>query len=353
MLYLPYLLFILLFSALLSYFSTPAVIRFFYQKGWLENPAEKQKKTGNATATRSIPRGGGLPIFISFLISSLLFIPHDKHLFGIILATTIALLIGLVDDIRDISPKLRLFTNLLSALIVVASGIGIAYISNPFGGIIDLSQPQIHFNLFGSHSLWVLADLLAIFWIMWCMNFIGWSAGVEGQLPGFVGISALFIGILGLRYSTDITQWPVIILAFIVAGAYFGWLPWNFYPQKIMPGYSGKSMAGLLLAILSILSGAKLATLIFLLSLPLLDAIFVLVNRFFHHRPLLLSDGNHFHHYLLRHGWGRRRISIFYWFLSFLLGILSLFLNSQQKFYVFLGLSLLFFTLTLRFFRRN
>ena len=159
---------------------------------------------------------------------------------------------------------------------VVSAGIGIAYISNPFGGIINLSQPQIHFNLFGPHSIWVIADLLAIFWIMWCMNFVGWAAGVEGQLPGFVTIAAIFIGILGLRYSTDTTQWPVIILAFIVAGAYLGFLPWNFYPQKIMPGYSGKSMAGLLLAILSILSGAKLATLIFLLGIPMLDAIFVL-----------------------------------------------------------------------------
>jgi len=241
---------------------------------------------------------------------------------------------------------------LLTALIVVASGIGIAYISNPLGGIIDLSQPQLHFSLLGNHSIWILADLLAVFWIIWCMNFVGWASGVEGQLPGFVSISAIFIGILGMKYSSDLTQWPVIILAFTVAGAYSGFLPYNFYPQKIMPGYSGKSLAGLLLAVLSILSGAKLATLIFLLGLPMLDAIFVLIYRLIHHKSPFVSDNNHLHHQLLKLGWGRRRISVFYWSLSLILGFLSLLLNSQQKFYVFIGLAILFFGITLKFFRR-
>jgi len=347
-------LFLIIFlSATVSYGLYPPVIKFFTSHKWLENPRLKQKKSGNATATTIVPRGGGLPIFISILITSLIFLPLDKHLLGILLAAALALIVGLVDDVKDISPKFRLFTNFLSALIVVVSGIGIAYVSNPFGGIIDLSQPQIHFNFFGPHSIWLLADIVAIFWIMWCMNFVGWSAGVEGQLPGFVAISAFFIGILALRYSTDATQWPVIILAFIVSGAYLGFLPWNFYPQKIMPGYSGKSLAGFMLAVLSILSGAKLATLIFLLAVPMLDAIFVIAYRLWHKRPPLMSDGNHLHHHLLKKGWGRRRISLFYWFLSFSLGILSLFLNSQQKFYTFLGIAILFFSLTPRFFRRN
>jgi len=60
---------------------------------------------------------------------------------------------------------------------------------------------------------------LAVIWIIWCSNIVGWSGGVEGQLPGFVSVAALFIGLLALRFSADITQWPVIILAGAVAGA--------------------------------------------------------------------------------------------------------------------------------------
>jgi len=348
----PQFLLVLLCSIFISYFITPLVIKFFRSQNWVEDPSLKQIKSGNATATASLPRGGGLPIFISVFLTSLIFLPLDKHLLGILLASFFALIIGLLDDVKDISPKFRLFTNVLTALIVVASGIGIAYLSNPFGGVFDLSHPQLYFSFFGNHSIWLLADILAVFWIVWCMNFVGWASGIEGQLPGFVSISAIFIGILGLKYSGDITQWPVIVLAFAVAGAYLGFLPHNFYPQKIMPGYSGKSLAGLLLAILSILSGAKLATLIFLLGIPMLDAIFVLFYRFRHHKSLFVSDNNHLHHQLLKLGWTRRRIAVFYWSLSLALGLLSLFLNSQQKFYVFIGLAIIFFGLTLKFFRR-
>jgi len=340
-------------STLISYFITPQVEKYFVSHAWIEDPVKKQLQTHNATALTAVPRGGGLPVYLAVFVTSLIFLPLDKHLLGILLAAFLTLVVGLFDDIKDISPHFRLFTNLLAALIVVASGIGIAYLSNPFGGIIDLSHPQIHFNLFGPHSLWLLSDLIAVFWIIWCMNTVGWAAGIEGQLPGFVSIAAIFIGILGLKYSTDATQWPVIILAGAVTGAYLGFLPFNFFPQSIMPGYSGKSLAGFFLAVLSILSGAKLATLIFLLGIPILDAVAVIIRRLLRHRPLLLSDGQHFHHFLLKIGWSRPRIALFYWFLTLLFGLISLFLNSQQKFYVFIGLALIFFTLLIRISQRT
>jgi UDP-GlcNAc:undecaprenyl-phosphate GlcNAc-1-phosphate transferase len=184
------------------------------------------------------------------------------------------------------------------------------------------------------------------------MNIVGWSSGVDGQLPGFVAISALFIGLLGLRFSTDTTQWPVIILSLTVAGAYLGFLPWNFFPQKIMPGYSGKSLAGFFLALLSILSGAKLATLIFLLGIPMLDAVFVLVRRLANGRSPFSPGSDHLHHFLLKSGWGRRKIALIYWSFSLFLGVISLFLNSQQKFYVFIGIAFLFFGFILKVWRR-
>lgn len=339
-------------SALISFLATPLIRNFFISHSWVENPLQKDQKTHNATALTTIPRGGGLPVFIAILITSLIFLPLDKQLFGILLAALLTLVVGLWDDVKDISPKIRLLTNTLAALIVVGSGIGIAYISNPFGGIINLSSPQINFDFFGPHSIWVISDLLALFWIIWCMNITGWAAGVEGQLPGFVSISAIFVGLLGLRYSQDISEWPVIILSGAVAGAYLGFLPFNFFPQSIMPGYSGKSLAGFFLAVLSILSGAKLATLIFLLGIPMIDAIFVIFRRFKSHHSLLKSDASHLHHRLLKIGWTRPQIAVFYWFLSFILGIISLFLNSQQKLYVFIGLVILFFSFILKISRR-
>ena len=165
------------------------------------------------------------------------------------------------------------------------------------------------------------------------MNIIGWSCGVDGQLPGFVTIAAVIIGILGLRANQDITQWPVIILAAACAGAYLGFLPWNFYPQKIMPGYSGKSLAGFFLAVLAILSGAKVATMILVLGVPMADAVLTIIRRVATGHSPVWGDRGHLHHKLLDLGFSKRRIAVFYWLFSVVLGVGALFLNSQQKFY--------------------
>jgi len=327
---------VLVLSGLVSFFSTGVVKSFFEKKGWVENRKKKEKEVGNVTAVKAVPRGGGIPIFLSVLVV-LFFLPIDKHLLGILLGGFLALVVGVWDDILDISPLPRLLTNFLAAGIVVGSGIGIAVLSNPFGGVINLAQPQIAFELLGkTRTIWVAADLLAIVWIVWCMNSVGWATGVEGQLPGFAAISAIVIGLLALRFSQDITQWPVIILSFALAGGYLGFLPHNFYPQKIMPGYSGKSLAGYFLAVLAILSGAKLATVILVLGIPMIDGAWAVIRRVWHKKAPWKGDAGHFHHHLLRAGWGRRRISIFYWLVSLALGVLALSLNSEQKLWAFL-----------------
>lgn len=341
-------------SFLTSVIVTPLVRNFFVKQGWVEDPVKKNQKTHNATALAAVPRGGGISIFLAILLSSLIMLPLDKHLIGILLAAFITLIIGVWDDLKDISPLFRLFSNIFVALIIVGFGIGISFISNPFGGgVIDLSFLKINFNFFGSHSIWVISDILAVIWIVWCMNIVGWATGVDGQLPGFTAIAAFFIGLLGFRYSSDITQWPVIILSGAVCGAYLGFLPFNFFPQTIMPGYSGKSLAGFFLALLSILSGAKLATLIFLLAIPMIDAVYAIIRRLIRHQPIYLGDGQHFHHQLLKNGWSRRSIALLYWLFSLILGVVSLFLNSSQKLYVFITFAFLFFAILIDFSRRS
>ncbi len=344
------------FSFLISVLITPITIAVFRHFCWVEDPIRKQQKSGNATALYPVPRGGGIPIFFAILLSMLLFLTPNSRTLAVLFSAFFTLLVGLIDDLFDLSPRLRLFTNLLSALIIVASGVGIAYISNPFhlGQVIDLAHPQISFYLLGqTRTIWFISDLLALFWIVWCTNIVGMAAGIEGQLPGFVGISSFFIGILALRFASDPSQLPVIVLASALSGAFIGFLPYNYYPQKIMPGYSAKSLAGLLLSILAILAGAKVATLILVLFLPMLDAVFVVFRRIKSHQPFYIGDGQHFHHRLLQLGYSRRKIAIIYWICSLVAGLLALSLNSQQKLYTFLGLILLFIGSLLYLFART
>jgi UDP-GlcNAc:undecaprenyl-phosphate GlcNAc-1-phosphate transferase len=196
------------------------------------------------------------------------------------------------------------------------------------------------FSFFGTHSILVWADLLAFIWILWTMNIVGWSAGVDGQMPGFVAIAALTLGFLSLRFTLkDPSQETVTILAFIVTGTFTGFIPWNFYPQKIMPGYGGKTLAGFLLALLGILSYGKLGTALLVLGVPMIDALYTLLRRIGAKKSPVRADRGHLHHQLLNIGWGKRRIALFYWGVSAILGVIALTVTSQQKVFALLVLA--------------
>ena len=335
---------------ILSLLITPLIVFVYKKIGWVDDP--KKQKHPKVIHKYPIPRGGGIPIFLSLLITTLLFLPIDKHLIGILLGAATLFIVGLLDDRLNINPYLRLLAGFLAAAFVVGSGIGIPYITNPFGGIIPLNQPQIPIFLFGKiRTIWVIADLFAFFWIVSCMNFINWSKGLDGQLPGVVVIAAITIAALSFRFSADITQWPIAVLALILAGAFLGFLPFNFYPQKIMAGYGAGTMAGFLLAVLSILSTTKVGTAMMVLGVPLIDAGFVIIRRVASGKSPVWGDTRHLHHKLLSLGWSKRRVAIFYWGVTALLGFLALNLNSEQKLFtillliVILGLFLLWFKL--------
>jgi len=319
-------------TAIIAFVLTPFIINIYTTKGWLDNPKNKPHvKKIHATP---IPRGGGIGIFLAILIASSIFLQFDKYLIAIMVASFSIVLVGFFDDIFDLSPVLRLVTNFLASLIVIGTGIGIAYISNPLSqGVIHLDWPQITFFLFGAQrSIWILADVLALIFIVWNMNIINWSTGIPGQMPGLVAITSTFIGLLSSRFIDDPTQFNTMSFCFIIAGAYGGYLFWNWQPQKSMPGYGGSSLAGFLLAVMSIISGAKVATLLMSLAIPTADAIFTILRRIIAHKSPFLGDRGHLHHKLIDVlGWSQLQTAIFYWLASLGLGLLSLQLNTWQK----------------------
>jgi len=326
-------------AIIISFAATPVVIKFAKKLGIIDDP--KTNIHPKVIHTRPTPRGGGIPIFAALLVSSLIFLPIDKHLAGILAGATVITIMGFLDDKYNLNPYLRLGLGFLAAGLVVASGIGISFISNPFGGIIDLSQPQINFTLFGiPHSIWLISDLFALFWINFLMNIVNMGAkGVDGQLSGVTVISALTIAILSLKFSADIAQWPVIILAAITAGAYLGFLPWHIFPQKIMPGYGGSTLAGYLLAVLSILSTTKVGALMVVLGVPLIDSGYTIIRRILTGKSPIWGDRGHLHHRLLDAGLSKSQVAIFYWVITALLGLLALNLNTTRKVYTMVGIA--------------
>jgi len=321
---------IILTTFLAAVISTPVVIKLAMRLGLLDDP-HIRKHPAN-THTGVVPRAGGLAVYIAVLIGVLLFIPLNKIIIAILIGGFLIVLLGLLDDYFDLSPYLRFVLNIVIVLFVVMAGLGVPYITNPLGGVIHLDSVKYTVDFFGQHDFLILANLFSLIWVVAIMNFINWSGGVDGQLPGFVGISSFFLGLVAFRFTAhNISNESVVHLAFIIGAAYLGFLIWNFYPQKIMPGYSGGALAGFFLGVLSILSWGKIGTMLLVLSVPLVDAIYVVARRIINKQSPFKGDAGHFHHRLLKIGWGRRRIAVFYWIVSFLFGMAALFFHSMQK----------------------
>ena len=331
LIYLPF--FIALVATIIL---TPITIIFSKKVGLIDDP-----QTHNHPAIQHrtpIPRGGGIPLFLGTWTAAFFFLPFTKLTIGMFVASLIAVIVGTLDDKYDTSRYFRFFMNFVCAAIVVGSGVGVTFITNPFGGILHLDTIKWTFNFFGTHSIFVIADLLSLLWIAWVMNMLNWSKGVDGQMPGVVAISAFVIGLVSLRFSlTD----PFIIigvnLSFALAGAAVGFLLFNFYPAKIFPGYGATSIY-LLLATLSILSTSKLATAVLVMGVPMVDGIFTIIRRVLNGRSPFWMDNKHLHHMLLRLGYGHRSIALFYWIISAILGTVALTLSSTGKLFAIIML---------------
>ena len=312
-----------IFSFIISVAITYITILVYKSLGLVDRSTKKEHP--KHIHTIAVPRGGGIPIFLAIFFATLSFLKVDTQIAGIFAGAALITLTGIIDDVFNISPYLRLVIGVVAALIVVWAGIGISYVSNPIGpGVIQL-------------DMHLLTGLLTVLWIVWGMNFVNMGAkGLDGQLPGVTLIAAIVMGLLSFRFLNDITTWPSAYLSFALAGAYAGLLVFNVYPQKIMPGWGGGALAGYFLAVLSILSGAKVATALIVLGVPLMDVVYVIGRRIAAGKSPVWGDTNHLHHQLLKLGWSKRKVAAFYWLVTAMLGAIALQLNSQMKIYTIL-----------------
>lgn len=318
-----------LISFLVTLILIPFSIRFAKKYGLIDNP--KSRPHPAHIQQRIVPRAGGLAPFFAVLVSTLFFINLNPQSFGILLGLSLLLVIGLLDDrYKNFSPYLRLLGQFIVAFIAVFSGISINYVTNPVGGIIYLNFP---IEILGLTFPFLFSQLLSLIWIVWVMNMINWSKGVDGQMPSITTVATFFLGLLSLKlaFAGDPTQNDVAKLAFIASGASLGLLIFNWHPAKIFPGFSGSTIFGFLIAILAILSGAKLATAGLVLLIPATDFAYTFIRRILQGKSPVWGDKGHLHHKLLEMGLSHQKISLFYFFGSVILGSTALSLNSTGK----------------------
>lgn len=264
---------------------------------------------------KNIPRIGGVAMVLSFNLAILFNrdLVVSSELYGFMLGTVVIFVMGFWDDIKEIFWKVQLFFQIAIAVLVFIMGVRIYYITNPLtGGVIS----------FDAGISVIFSALLVIFWIVFLINAINWSDGIDG-LSGGISLVAV-ITILFLSLHPDVNQPPVAIICAILAGIFLGFLIFNFYPAKIMAGTCGAMFMGFSLAILAIFSGTKIATALLVLAIPLIDFLWVIGERLKNNRSLFQADMNHLHYKLLELGWSQKKVVLYYWLVTVAIATVAL-----------------------------
>lgn len=293
---------IFLICFLIALFATPLVKKLALRVGAVDLP-DKRK-----VHQIIMPRIGGLAIFISFLIGYFLFLPKTLEAGFILLGALIILVIGIIDDIKGLTYKSKIFGQLIAAIIPVAGGIQIEFITLPFGERIEFGY---------------LAVPITIIWIIAITNAINFIDGLDGLAAGVSSIA--FVTITGIAVVMGDTLMTIIGL--IMLGSTLGFLVFNFYPAKIFMGDTGSLFLGYMISVISVMGLYKNVTLfslmvpIIILGIPILDTTFAIIRRIIHKKPIASPDKFHLHHCIIRLGFTHRQTVISIYALS---GLFSL-----------------------------
>jgi len=306
----------------------PLVKRFAFAVGAVDEPSKKARKIH----TKTMARGGGIAIFLSFFIVNFALVGFRWWQFwGLMVAATIVMLLGLFDDIKRLPASTKLIVQIIAALVAIfIFGIQIEGISNPLSQGVLVLNPNISFHLFNlSVHISLFAVFLTTLWLVGMTNTMNFVDGIDGLSGGVAAIAAFVMFILAI--GPKVAQPETALVSIVLAGGCVGYLIYNFHPAKIFNGDSGAYFLGMTLAILAIFSGAKLATATLVLGVPIIDSIWAALRRILAGRSPFSADRGHLHHLLLDVGLSQRQAALLIYALCAIFGGIALIASPTQK----------------------
>ena len=270
---------------------------------------------------KPVPYSFGLVLVLLFSFFSLTFLPLSSKLISLVVATLGLSILCFIDDFKNLNPYLRLLFQFIFAYGVVASGVSVLEVSNPFGLNIELG---------------FFSQVISVLWIVFLTNIMNFLDGVSGLTSGVSSIGFFTLMYLAMIPGLHVVDQSLLIPMAFLAGilSLVGFLlELPLKNPKVLLGDSGSMCFGFLLACLSMINGGKLATLGIVLLIPIFDGLFVIFYRIYKGGSPVSKDMNHLHHKLLEKGLSRLSIVVLYMFLTFVFAFLSIFAwNSFLKF---------------------
>ncbi|MGI6286440.1 putative undecaprenyl-phosphate N-acetylglucosaminyl 1-phosphate transferase [Moorella humiferrea] len=315
----------LILAGAVSFGLTPLLCRLAPRLGAVDKPDARKIHRG------LMPRLGGVAIYAGFVAAFCFLGYRESEYTGLFLGGTLIMLVGLVDDIKNISPRLKLLGQIAAAALLVAFGVRVEFLTNPFDGLLMLGK---------------LAVPVTIFWIVGVTNALNLVDGLDGLAAGTSFIAAVTIAVVAWLNG----EGEVALLSLALAASVLGFLPFNFHPARTFMGDCGSMFLGFNLASLAVIGLTKSATVISLfipvviLGLPILDTFLAIVRRLYNHRPIFAPDKGHLHHCLLAQGLTQRQAVAVIYLVNACLGasaVLLTRLTTDQGVLILVGLAVL------------
>ncbi|MDN3568039.1 glycosyltransferase family 4 protein [Paeniroseomonas aquatica] len=305
----------LLFALGLALLSA-AVVRLMIRWPILDIP---NGRSAHAVAT---PRGGGVGVVVAFLVGVLALYGladfarlAERQFLGVILAALAIAGVALVDDLRNLSARLRLLAQLGAALVAVGTGITLSRLALPYVGVVELG--------------WIGA-LVTVFWIVGCTNAVNFMDGLDGLVGGTLLIACVALAVIAQGEGGRF----IYVAALILAAGFAGFLPFNLHPARIFMGDVGSQFAGFMLAVLAVAAARFDFTQLSFLIVPLLlfgllfDAGFTLLRRGWMGDRVGAPHRTHLYQMAQRSGLGVGQVAAVHWgFALFQAGLAGLFLH--------------------------
>ena len=232
-----------------------------------------------------ISRIGGVAIYLAFFITMAFFVSTDRALSGIVIGGSIMFFAGLIDDLIDMKPIVKLALEIAAAIVLIYYGVSVDVI-RIFGVVIDIP---------------FLTVLFTVIWIAGITNAVNLMDGLDGLAGGMSVVILVVIGCLALVER----RIDVVTITFILAGATFGFLIFNAHPASIFMGDCGSLFLGFMISAISLL-GFKSSTIVtlalpmLLLMLPIIDTLSAILRRTLKGMKFMQADKSHIHHLLMK-----------------------------------------------------
>lgn len=294
---------------------TPLAGRLGHRLGVVDRPGGRRGHKGE------IPRLGGVAMFLAFVVAvgvgQALHIPtadekESLRLLGLLAGSVFLFVVGLIDDRWELRPLPQFIAQAVAAVIAIATLIIVERFNNPLTSEVVILSPLYYVPL-------------TVFWVVGMINTVNWLDGLGGLATGVGAILCLVLAV----HMHSVEQPSVALLPLALLGALLGFLPYNIAPSRVFLGSAGAFFLGYALSGLGLIAGGRVATVLLVMGLPIVDVAWQIFDRVRRRRSPARADRGHLHFRLLDLGLSERTIVLLYWGFCALFGVLALVVSSR------------------------